>query len=164
MQKTSPNDQMDHVLSSKSKWSGETIIEFLRGTRLPMRISSIGADGYPQVTSLWFVFRVGRFFCCTQPQSLVCKQICSDRRVGFEVAVNEPPYFGISGRGDARLVSGDALDLLNALTDRYLEGRDPQLKSWLLSRAASEAIIELTPRHITSWDFRNRMTADSSKS
>jgi nitroimidazol reductase NimA-like FMN-containing flavoprotein (pyridoxamine 5'-phosphate oxidase superfamily) len=155
-------DHIARVLSPKSKWSDETVVQFLGETRLPMRISSINARGYPQITSLWFVFREDRFFCCTQPQSLVCKQIRANARVGFEVAVNEPPYFGISGQGDARVVTGDAAELLDALTDRYLEGRDPELKAWLLSRSATEAIIEIAPGRITSWDFRKRMTAASS--
>ncbi len=45
------------------------------------------------------------------------------------------------------------------LMDQYLGDRDPTLKAWLLSRVATEAIIELIPTHLTSWDFRNRMTA-----
>ena len=151
------------ILSSKSRWSSEAIGVFLADSRLPIRIASINAQGYPQVTSLWFMFSAGRFFCCTQPQALVCNQIRANPRVGFEVAVNEPPYFGVSGCGDARQISADAAELLNALTDRYLEGRDPRLKQWLLSRAANEAIIELTPRRITSWDFRNRMTGVAGK-
>ena len=101
-------EHLTRVLSPKSKWSDQTVIEFLRRTRLPMRISSINASGYPQITSLWFVYRRDRFFCCTQPQSLVCRQIRANERVGFEVAVNEPPYFGVSGQGDARGPSGCA--------------------------------------------------------
>ena len=151
------------LLSPKSKWPAETVAEFLNETRFPIRIASVGAKGYPQITSLWFVFQESRFFCCTQPQSLVCRQLRANARVGFEIAANEPPYFGISGQGDARVVTGDPKALLHTLTDRFLEGRDPKLKAWLLSRSATEAIIEVEPERITSWDFRKRMSAATSK-
>jgi nitroimidazol reductase NimA-like FMN-containing flavoprotein (pyridoxamine 5'-phosphate oxidase superfamily) len=159
--KPQTDNQMNQLLSPRSKWPMEAILNFLRDTRSPMRISSLSKKGYPQITSLWFVLENEKFFCCTQPHSVVCKQIAENPKVGFEVAVNEPPYFGISGRGNARLVSGDASDMLTALTERYLEGRDAKLKNWLLSRADTEVIIELTPLQITSWDFRKRMTAPS---
>jgi hypothetical protein len=90
---------------------------------------------------------------------VVCKQVQRDRRVGFEVAVNEPPYCGVSGQGEAKILSDDPTELLDGLTDRYLENRDAPLKAWLLSRIATEAIIEVTPIRMTTWDFRRRMTA-----
>lgn len=147
-----------HILSPKSKWTADGTLAFLRDSRLPLRISSLSADGFPHITSLWFQFHGGRFLCCTQQQSVVCTQVGRAPRVGFEVAVNEPPYYGVSGQGEARILEGDVATLLNGLIDRYLQGRDERLKAWLLSRIATEAIIEITPRRITSWDFRHRMT------
>jgi hypothetical protein len=41
---------------------------------------------------------------------------------------------------------------------RYLEGRDHKLKAWLMSRLATEVILEITPQRLTSWDFSRRMT------
>ncbi len=152
-------DDFAHVLSPKSKWTTDETFAFLHGSRLPLRISSLSADGFPHITSLWFQFHMGRFLCCTQQRSVVCTHLRRVPRVGFEVAVNEPPYHGISGQGEARIVEGDTGKLLNDLIDHYLEGRDARLKAWLLSRIATESIIEITPRRLTSWDFRRRMTA-----
>ena len=147
------------TLSAKSKWSAEAIGGFLEEARLPLRISSIDDQGYPQITSLWFVFEEGKFLCCTQPNAVVSKQIEKNAKVGFEVAVNAPPYYGISGQGEARLIQGDQAALLSELTERYLEDRDTDLKAWLLSRADSEVILEVTPHRLTSWDFRARMSS-----
>ena len=101
-------------------------------------------------------------FGCTQPQSVIARQLRSNPRVGLEVAVNEPPYRGVSGQGDARIVEGDAMGLLSELAERYLPGQDGDLKKWLLSRADTEVILEVKPQHLTSWDFRSRMSSPRS--
>ena len=147
------------AISRRSAWSTRSIVAFLDDCLFPVRISSLNADGYPQITSLWYVLRQGKLLCCSRPGSLVCLQIAQNPRVAFEVAANEPPYFGVSGQADARIVDGDAGELLATLIDRYLQGQDPDLRAWLLSRASTESIIEVEPRRITSWDFRPRMSA-----
>ena len=149
------------ILSTKSKWSEEVTGGFLEEARLPLRLSSIDDHGYPQITSLWFIFREGRFLCCTQPHAVVSRQIDKNPKVGFEVAVNTPPYYGISGQGEGRLIQGDQAALLSELAERYLHDRDADLKAWLLSRADSEVILEVTPHRMTSWDFRTRMSSAS---
>lgn len=146
------------VLSAKSAWKAEAAVAFLSASYLPVRLSALDSDGFPHITSLWFRFHGGRFLCCTQEQSLVCRHLRRDPRVGFEVAVNEPPYFGVSGRGEARIVEGDATELLTELMRHYLNERDAKLKSWLLSRITTEVTIEVSPLRLTSWDFRSRMT------
>lgn len=150
----------EQVISAKSKWQAEEVIQFLSESRTPLRLASMDDQGYPQITSLWYLIRNGCLLCCTQPQSVIARQLLSNPRVGLEVAVNDPPYRGVSGQGDARVVQGDAQALLSELAERYLPGRDPDLKKWLLSRAETEVILEVTPRHLTSWDFRARMTAE----
>ena len=147
------------VLSPKSRWSAEQTVAFLRDSCFPLRVSSVSAKGYPHITSLWFRFIAGRFWCCTQQRAVVCRQVLRDPRVGFEVAVNDPPYFGVRGQGDAEIVQADATELLNELCDRYLGDSNARLKAWLLSRIATEAMIAITPRRLTSWDFRRRMSA-----
>ena len=133
----SAKERVNVVLSPKSKWSAEQVAAFLSESRLPVRLSSVGPSGFPHITSLWFMYREGCFLCCTQQEAVVCRNIRREPRVGFEIAVNEPPYYGVSGQGEARVVDADATDLLNDLADQYLEGRDAPLRAWLLSRAVS---------------------------
>ena len=156
---TSEFVSISRVLSPKSSWTAEQTVAFLRDSCLPLRVSSVSVKGYPHITSLWFRFSAGRIWCCTQQRAVICRQILRDRRVGFEVAVNTPPYFGVRGQGDAEIVKDDATGLLNELCDRYLGDSNARLKAWLLSRIATEAIIAITPRRLTSWDFRRRMSA-----
>jgi nitroimidazol reductase NimA-like FMN-containing flavoprotein (pyridoxamine 5'-phosphate oxidase superfamily) len=151
-------ETLARVLSPKSKWGADATLAFLRENRLPLRVSSIDSGGFPHITSLWFRFSDGRFLCCTQQRAVVCRQLRRNPCAGFEVAVNAPPYYGLSGQGTAKILDDDATELLNGLVEHYLEGRDAPLRAWLLSRIATEVIIEITPQRITSWDFRNRMS------
>ena len=150
-------NSLSDVVSSKSSWDVDTIEDFLANARQPLRLATLNAEGFPQITSLWFAFMSGALWCCTQQQSLVARHIQRQGRVGFEVAVNEPPYLGVSGYGTAQVLRDDATELLKTLTSRHLSQGDAQLKRWLMSRIATEVIIKITPGHVTSWDFSKRM-------
>jgi hypothetical protein len=43
------------------------------------------------------------------------------------------------------------------LIDRYLVDGNNTLADWLLSRAADEYVLKITPRTLNAWDFSNRM-------
>lgn len=158
MQDPSASSPLAAVLSAKSRWQVPEIETFLGASRLPLRVSSIDASGFPHITSLWFLYRDGRLYCCTQRQAVISRHLQVNPRVGVELAVNAPPYQGISGTGTARVLAEGAAELLHTLIDRYLEGRDARLRQWLLSRVASEVVIEITPQRLTSWDFSRRMS------
>jgi len=78
-------------------------------------------------------------------------------RVGFEVATNDPPYFGVRGQADASLSDSGGAAMLRRLLERYLGGVDSPLAKWLLSRSEDELLITVTPRRLFSWDYRQRM-------
>lgn len=147
------------VISPKSAWNAAQAARFLHESRLPMRLSTVDAQGYPHVTSLWFLYADGVVLCCTQRSAQVCRHLRHNARVGFEIAVSSPPYRGLSGQAEAALVERDPAVLLQTLIDRYLEGRDASLQRWLMSRIDTEVVIELRPRRVTSWDFGRRMSA-----
>jgi len=161
MQDSAVFSSLNAVLSAKSRWQAPEIETFLDASRLPLRVSSIDAEGFPHITSLWFLYREGRFYCATQRQAQVCQHLRHNPRVGIELAVNAPPYQGVSGTGTAQVLAAGAAELLDTLIDRYLEGRDPRLGQWLRSRVASEVVLEITPQRLTSWDFSRRMSAPS---
>lgn len=147
------------VLSPKSAWNAAQLMEFMRGSQLPLRVATMDADGFPHITSLWFHLAVDRLFCCTQQSALVARHLKHNAQVGFELAVSHPPYHGLSGQGTATIVVEDARARLDRLIAHYLEDRDPGLRNWLLSRIATEVVIEIVPLRITSWDFRRRMAS-----
>ena len=60
------------VLSPKSAWNAGQVLEFLAATRVPLRLSTLDAAGYPHITSLWSLYADGHFLCCTQRSALAC--------------------------------------------------------------------------------------------
>ncbi|MEQ8662429.1 MAG: pyridoxamine 5'-phosphate oxidase family protein [Gammaproteobacteria bacterium] len=147
------------VLGPRSGLDAVAALRFARAAVTPLRVATLDAAGYPHITSLWFLLDAGHFICCTQRNAVLSRNLRRDPRAGFELAVNEPPYRGLSGRAAAHFPATDAATLLTALADRYLGERDPRLRRWLLSRATSEVVIALEPLHLTGWDFSARMSA-----
>lgn len=141
----------------KGPWSLEEIAQFLADTRYPLRLACVGDDGYPRVVSVWFTYLEGKLFCASHKSSHLVALLRSGARVGFEVAPNSPPYYGVRGQGDAVLADEGGAQMLEQLLDRYLGGQDSPLAKWLLSRSEDEILITITPRRWFSWDYRQRM-------
>ncbi|MEQ8232614.1 MAG: pyridoxamine 5'-phosphate oxidase family protein [Gammaproteobacteria bacterium] len=152
------------LLGPRARPDAAAALAFAQETVIPLRVSTIDAAGYPHLTSLWFLLDAGRFICCTQHDAVLCRNLRRNPRAAFELAVNTPPYRGLSGRADGRFLALDAGETLQALADRYLGERDLQLRRWLLSRVATEVVVALEPRRMTTWDFSNRMSASATPS
>lgn len=144
--------------SIKGPWSAGEIADFLQGCRYPMRLACVGADGYPRVVSVWFIYQQGQLMCASHGSSQLVALLRANGRVGFEIATNDPPYFGVRGQADASLSDSGGAAMLERLLQRYLGGVDSTLAQWLLSRSEGELLITLTPRRLFTWDYRQRMT------
>ncbi len=138
-------------------WSRQQVDAFLGGACIPLRLGCVGSDGFPRVVSLWFLYQGGIIHCVTHRNSRLAVILRRQQKVGFEVAPNEPPYFGVRGQGMVSVSPlGDA-DTLEILLERYLGGLDNRLARWLLSRRDEELLIRLEPLRMYSWDYRKRM-------
>lgn len=146
-------------VKTKGPWSRQEIDSFLSGTHYPLRLACVGEDGYPRVVSVWFLYLDGKFFCASHSASQLVALLGANGRVGFEVAPNEPPYYGVRGQGDVTLTRAGGAQMLERLLARYLGGLESPLASWLLSRAQDELLLTITPRRLFSWDYRQRMGA-----
>ena len=149
----------ERALGARSHPGAAAALAFAERAVIPLRVSTLDAQGFPHITSLWFLLEAGRFLCCTQRSAVVARNLARDPRAGFELAVNAPPYRGLSGRALGRLADRDPGDVLEALAERYLGDRDPGLRRWLLARIDSEVVLELEPQRMTSWDFSSRMSS-----
>ncbi|HTY80502.1 MAG TPA: hypothetical protein VMI34_21925, partial [Candidatus Bathyarchaeia archaeon] len=133
---------------------------YLRETVVPLRLACTTSAGWPLVLSLWYLYRDGSLWCATSPRALILRHIEHDGRCGFEVAPNEPPYRGVRGQARATVLRGGGSALLEELIQRYLGTTASPLARQLLSRAAEEVAIRLTPIRLSSWDYRRRMTSE----
>jgi hypothetical protein len=145
-------------LSADSAWQVDKLQDFLETYRSPLRLAVLSDSDFPLICSLWFAYEEGRLFCATTRQAKVVECILANPRCGFEVASNEPPYFGVRGRGLATISTDGSMDLLGKLVDRYLGSRETKFSRWLLSRADDEVTIEIDIRWMTSWDYSGRMS------
>lgn len=130
---------------------------FLQTSRYPVRLGCLGGDGYPRVVSVWYLYRNGQLYCATHRSARLISYLRDAQRVGFEVAPNEPPYYGVRGTADVRITQLGDDPVFDQLIEKYLGDAHSTLARWLLSRRSDEMLLAITPRTLSSWDYRERM-------
>jgi len=137
----------------------ETSVEkYLHETKIPLRLSTTTASGWPLVLSLWYLFEDGALYCATPKGAKVVDYLKRDPRCGYEVAADKPPYCGVRGRALASIEEDRGLEILERLLIRYIGGVDNQLAQGLLTRPGPEVAIRLEPQSSYSWNFTDRMS------
>ncbi len=146
-------------LSKASAWSELEVTEFLRSSTIPMRIAT-NTQSYPTLCSVWYLFdeKLGELLCVSHQKSKLVLDITASKKCSFEIAPNEPPYFGVRGKAVVTLSKENVLDTLTTVMSRYLGGTDSRLAKWLIGRSDEEYVLRLTPVQITSWDYTERMS------
>jgi hypothetical protein len=145
-------------METSGPWSWNRIESYLRDTVVPARIACLSHTGWPIVLSLWYLCREGSLWCASRSDARVVRRLREDPRCAFEVAPNEPPYYGVRGQGRATIEAARGVEILRALIVRYFGSEDSELARWLLSRSDAEVAIRIEPIRIASWDYRKRMT------
>ncbi|TNF35899.1 MAG: pyridoxamine 5'-phosphate oxidase family protein [Gammaproteobacteria bacterium] len=141
----------------ENRWNPAQIHDYLDHTTVPMRLACHTPSGYPQVVSIWYLRDGQQLVGITHQSSHLMRLIKQNPHVGFEVAVNEPPYRGIRGFGDIEWGKAGARDVMQQLVTRYLGNNHDALASWLMSRVDEEMVLRIHPVSISSWDYRSRM-------
>lgn len=140
-------------------WTAEEMRAFLTsdaGT-VPLRLACHTPRDELWMLSLWYAFRDGCFLCATAADADLVTFLDHDSRVAFEVSVEDPPYFGVRGRGEATVEPDDEKQLLRELLDRYLGGTESSLADRLLAEDREEVVVRIEPTHLSTWDFSERM-------
>lgn len=138
-------------------WTETQIAAFMHESHIPLRLAVNDSTGCPLVLSLWFLYDDGAIWCATQANARVIGLLAKDRRCGFEVAGDTPPYRGVRGKGSASLHPEHGGAVLKRLLDRYRIASDSKLASRLLSKIDQEVAIRIAPDRFSSWDFSRRM-------
>ncbi len=112
-------EQADSVLAAEQPLYEDTImhddrhatplddstVAFLNENGLLMRLGTVGGDGYPQVTPIWYLYEDDRFWITTASDRIKARNMLARPQVGFAIDSDQRPYRGISARGEAHLVA-----------------------------------------------------------
>ena len=110
---------------------------------LLMRMATLGADGYPQVTPVWFLQENGSLFASTEKERMKYRNIVRDPRVGASID-DDHPYRGISVKGIAQIHAGDITALVQRIVARYIAAAElDALMAWLFK--GPRVVIEIKP-------------------
>ena len=140
---------------SRSPLITPAIESFLNQPGLLMRLGTVGRDGFPHVTPVWYGYEDGAFFVTTVSDRVKARNMLDNPRVGFAIDSDVRPYRGLSATGTARLVAeGEAARALTRrIAGRYVpaERLDAMVDSLM---QAPRVVFAIEPRQITrigSW-------------
>lgn len=127
------------------RFDAETL-EFLQQPLL-MRLGTLGSDGFPQVTPVWYIYEQERFFTSTQKARIKYRNILHDPHVGASIDWDRRPYRGLSIRGMARFVEDDIAPIIQRICTRYVPPEElDDMVNWVMR--GQRVIIEIDPINI----------------
>jgi hypothetical protein len=129
---------------------------FLRGERT-CRVASVGADGSPHVTPLWFVWDGASLWLTSIVQSQRFTDLCRDNRVSVVVDAGHDflELRGVELRGRVEVIgevprTGETNAELGTperlFADKYAGGQ--------MRHDGRHGWLRITPEKMVSWDFR----------
>lgn len=126
-------------------------IEFLNRPLL-MRLATLGADGYPQVTPVWYLQEGGRLYTSTQRDRVKYRNMSRDRRVGASIDDDAQPYRGVSIKGIATFHEPgepgfDVRSMVRRIVARYISLAEvDDMVDWLFQ--GPRVVIEIEPVNV----------------
>lgn len=124
----------------------ERVSALLEDLSQPVRLASISPHGYPLISSVWFIYAEQKFWCITQADTLMRRNLAANPRCAFEVSLHGKPFGVLRGQGDAQLDLADGARVTHLMIDRYLEDPLGPLAEKMRAQIPTEYAICITPR------------------
>lgn len=134
---------------TKREW-----VRFLKERRVGV-LGTIGADGQPVLTPIWYLYRRGKLLMRTSRDSVKAKNIQRDARATLCVQDERPPYASVTLYGTAT-VEGEMPGLAYDIAKRYLglvAGRAYLQIAADGVQQGEEVTLVLTPERALTQDF-----------
>jgi PPOX class probable F420-dependent enzyme len=134
---------------SRANWE-----RFLAERRVAV-LATLGPDGAPVLTPIWYLYRDGRFYMRTGRESVKARNVGRDPRVTVCVQDERPPYRSVSVHGRAS-IEGEQEGLEVIIARRYL-GSVAGAAYLRMARETVEQSAEVTvvvrPERVLTQDF-----------
>jgi PPOX class probable F420-dependent enzyme len=134
----------------------ETIISpevraFLESMKVPGVLSTLGKNGAPITSAVWFGFLEGDILVSTPATRPKARNARADPRVSFIVDSKERPYRGVAIEGEAEVLEDPDRSLVRAIAERYL---GPDLPRETAERLAIPRVaLRIRPRRVRPWNI-----------
>lgn len=142
----SPTDSMNET----------EIKEFLRNSKIPLKLATIDDYGDPIIHPLWYSYENDRLYLITASNSRKLKNATKRTKIYFCIDTETRPYKGVKGKGTLTRITDPkrAVSMGEKIVTKYVGNVDNSLGKFLLGRLreGKETIMEITPRYYSVWD------------
>jgi PPOX class probable F420-dependent enzyme len=114
-------------------------------------VSTIGRDGAPRGTPVWFLYEDGRVFIWTDAGRRWVRNILRTPRVAVTLAEHEPPFAALLLRGTATVHRDhpDAAGIIRRITAKYIP--PAEIDAYIAQYAALTTIVEVAVTSSAGW-------------
>lgn len=132
--------------------------DLLEGRHLAV-ITTIGSDGYPQSTPVWYMPDGDSVGIIADTDSVKVRNIRRNPRISITIASEGRPYRYVVFKGDAELLTGGVDDYPGRMAERYLgrEGGAAYIED--ISPHPPFVVIKIQAARSINWIDRNPLTA-----
>lgn len=127
-------------------------LAFLESMKVPGVLSTIGRDGGPITSAVWFMVEGGHVVVSTPAARPKARNARANPLVSFVVDTKERPYRGVAIEGEATVEEDAGRAAMRSIAARYLGEPVPD---WMEARIASSdrAVIRIVPHRVRPWGF-----------
>ncbi|MGH2631989.1 MAG: PPOX class F420-dependent oxidoreductase [Tepidiformaceae bacterium] len=128
------------------------IAAFLESMKVPGVLSTIGNDGGPVTSAVWYALREGRIVISTPTARPKARNARAHPLVSFVVDTKTMPYRGVAIEGSAEVLEDPDRGIMEFIAHRYL---GPDLPAAMQARIAAHdrVIIRIEPRRVRPWNL-----------
>ena len=140
------------------RMSDDEIAAFLDDTK-SLQVATLGKDGTPHLTTVWFVRKGKEILFETYGKSQKVVNLRRDDRIAV-LAEDGETYdelrgVSINGRADVVEENPRRTELMRDLVDHHFDGLDPeQLEQTAAKMAEKRVVVVVRPEKTMSWDHR----------
>jgi PPOX class probable F420-dependent enzyme len=138
----------------------DPLLRELLGERLVAVLATVGRDGLPHLTPVWFADDGDAIAIATASASRKVRNVERDARAGLVLHDSRPGFevCGVSMTGRVTLVAGaEATRLVDRVHARYVDAEAAQVPEVAAFLASDDVALRFRPE--TAWTWDQRLTA-----